>query len=717
MVETTTSMQPTTFQRYVLEKMRDGRSVLLIAPTGLGKTFAVTEDIHHKPCKTVYAVPLRALGGSVRQEISELVRENNPINAVIHHGDIQESMLFGEEVIVTTYDQVVCGMPGLPLSIPLKAGHAVAGALLMSRLILDEVHLAWGISDHALAILLAIIDFRKKIGLQTVVLTATLPDDVAKLISGRLGLDLVIVGTGELDNDEGLKLREQNREVLISLLELKRKAKAESKVLDYTELDNKLKNFQGKRIYFANTVDRLQSTFDRLTANGMDSARILVLHNRMPHSWRSLVEKEVNKRFGKGSLDGEWLLLTNQVAEAGLNISAPLVISDPAPVDTLVQRAGRCARWFRDEKTQGQFLVIEVPNNLLKEWATPYQEHYVNVAIKTLPRNSNLSWDIEREWINKAWGLRPSQQVEKRIELIEKTLDEMAFALNLFDRAAQEHKPGEIARVFREIVSAEIVVEDAAFNRDLQNLLDFGKRPDGSSVSLKRALQLLRDAKGTKVIRNEEGDLQLKIATSLQPGDILVVPSTVAYLHKIKGLCFGDKSKVTSTENTILCNEWKLGASGRRTTPHEGGQCQTLFDHAKGVMTGTYQRLTNNGLYRTTLVKILKSLEPEKDPYELANAIAQIATLAAGFHDLGKSDQKWQKKALKIDPNYKDDLIGRTGKTEVRIGIPHTSPGYLATLKACELLLGSLDSSEYLIRAIVLAAVRHHSSGLSTLNL
>jgi len=31
----------------------------------------------------------------------------------------------------------------------------------MSRLILDEAHLAWSIPDQALSILLAIIDFRK----------------------------------------------------------------------------------------------------------------------------------------------------------------------------------------------------------------------------------------------------------------------------------------------------------------------------------------------------------------------------------------------------------------------------------------------------------------------------------------------------------------------------------------------------------------------------
>ncbi len=95
---------------------------------------------------------------------------------------------------------------------------------------------------------------------------------------------------------------------------------------------------------------------------GVDPDSITVLHNRMPQSQRKLAEAEAISRFGKPAPAGNWLLLTNQVAEAGLDISAPFVATDPAPVDTLVQRAGRCARWFRDGPVKGQFIVIDGPN-------------------------------------------------------------------------------------------------------------------------------------------------------------------------------------------------------------------------------------------------------------------------------------------------------------------------------------------------------------------
>jgi len=707
------SKQPTLFQSKVRTLVQQGSSLLLVAPTGLGKTFAVSGDIEDRFCKMIYAVPLRSLCSGIKNEISELRRHDQKIHAVIHHGDMQESLLFSEEVVVTTYDQVICGVPGLPLSLPLKAGHAVAGALLMSRLILDEVHLAWGISEKALTILLGIIQFRQNLGLQTILLTATLPIKVTRLISNRLKMELVILGEGDFSDDEGLKSREENREVKLSLLELKKTREADDKQLDYAPLDERLRKSGSKRIYFANTVGRLQETYDRLVSSGLDPSKIIVLHNRMPRPWRVEAEQWVQRRFGKNSEDGDWLLLTNQVAEAGLDISAPLVISDPAPVDTLVQRAGRCARWFRGDKIEGEFVVIKPPKAEIKDekkgLALPYRPHLVQASLDSFP-GDKLTWESERKWVNEAWG----GDEEKAFAAVERALNETTFALNLFDRAAQEHQPGSIAKVFREILSVEVAVEEKISDRALQRLVDSEQLPETSSVSLGRAWQLLRDAgRLARVLRYDEGDLEVKPANFVQPGDTLIVPATVAYLHGNKGLCFGDGSKITKSGSISLSSTWRPHGTTKQSLPREGGRRQSLLEHVKGVMDGTYERLTRDGVYRNALVKIIASLEPHKNPNQLANIIAQLAALAAGFHDLGKADKKWQARAREIDPEHPEALIGRTLRTEGRIGIPHTPPSYLAIIQACKLLLGPLNSSEHLVRSIALAAARHHSSLLN----
>lgn len=711
-------MKLTKFQLKVQELLKDNKSVLLVAPTGLGKTLAVTADLQERPRKTVYAVPLRALGVGIRDAISKLGREREPLKPVIHHGDLQESVLFGEEVVVTTYDQVVCGAPGLPLSLPLKAGHAVAAALLMSRLILDEVHLAWGISDNALSILLAIIDFRNKLGLQTIVQTATLPDSVAKMLSKAIGLEVVIVVEDglkiieagvertEKENDEGLERRETNRYVVVSSLDVG--TKGEQREIDYGPLDEKLRATSGKRIYFCNTVKRLQQTYDRLIKLKVNPDCVTVLHNRMPRSWRHKAETEVAKRFGEKSQDGNWVLLTNQVAEAGLDISAPLVISDSAPVDTLVQRAGRCGRWFRDGKTTGEFWVLKGKNDSIRnELANPYKARggidFVQPAMNELP-NGNLTWAAEREWVNKTWG----GESKKALAAVQKALDESAFALNLFDRAAQEHRPGEIASAFREILSVEVAVEEAGSKRDLQKLIDERQYPETSSVSLKVAYKLLRETgSNPQKIGYEKGALQVTKADYIQPGDVLVVSSNVAVLDPKKGLCFDG----LDAKGVVRQSEWRPNKKADELIGRESRR-QGLFEHTHDVMKGTYERLTSAGSYRDALTKILRSLERQTDANTntLANIIAQIATVAAGFHDLGKADMKWQAKAREIDPEFPDGLIGRTANIKRQIGRPHTPPSFKATLMASDLLIGRVDSAEHLIRAIALAGARHHSS-------
>jgi CRISPR-associated endonuclease/helicase Cas3 len=721
-------LKATQFQQYVQKRIarEDKPSMLLIAPTGLGKTFAVTRDLQSNYTKIIYAVPLRALGNDICRSIGEYRRDGRSIQPVVHHGAVQESTLFGEEVMVTTYDQVVCGVPGLPLSLPLKAGHAVAGALLMSRLVLDEAHLAWGISANALAILLAIAQFRARYGLQTILQTATLPDAISELLARELGLELVRVGRdGEVPEDEALTLRDENRQVKPERLSLK-KLKGD-KGLDYGPLDDLLTETGGhNRIYFANTVDRIQETYDRLMAADVPVERIIVLHNRMPHEWRARVEQRVRADFGEMGEPQGLILLTNQVAEAGLNISAPLAVSDPAPVDTLVQRAGRCARWFRKGKAEGRFIAVNVPgmkekgpSDEAKEYAAPYRVQLVAPAVQHFPdQEATLSWDVERQWVNKAWG----GGEDKARAAVERSLNDTAFALNLFDRAAQERQPGQIARVFRDILSVEVAVEEGdrvitfaddvfAPKRDLPGLLAGGQRPDTSSISLGKAIELVGKAGGrAAIIRYEDDELKIRSADSVQVGDVLILPSTMAYLHRKKGLCFGDGRAVRDVD-VVLQSDWRLPSRAEKEFERGTERRQTLAEHTRNVMGYTYAKLTSSRPYRDALINILKTLEQPDDVERLACLVAQISCVAVAFHDLGKADSRWQKRVRELDPGCPLGLVGRSLSAGQRIGIPHTPPGYVATVEACRLLFGgTLGNAEPLVRAIALAACRHHSS-------
>jgi CRISPR-associated endonuclease/helicase Cas3 len=93
------------------------------------------------------------------------------------------------------------------------------------------------------------------------------------------------------------------------------------------------------------------------------------------------------------------VLVTTQVAEAGLNISAPVVLSELAPADSLIQRAGRCTRFQQDgHKVQGLFIVVKPEGD---KAFLPYDKQLVAQTEEQLVSISGafLDWETEKKLI------------------------------------------------------------------------------------------------------------------------------------------------------------------------------------------------------------------------------------------------------------------------------------------------------------------------------
>ena len=97
-----------------------------------------------------------------------------------------------------------------------------------------------------------------------------------------------------------------------------------------------------------NTVDRAQQLYTILRARLGGEARLLLFHARFPADQRAEREQEVLAAFGaRGERPARALLIATQVAEQSLDIDFDFMISDLAPVDLLLQRAGRLHRHER----------------------------------------------------------------------------------------------------------------------------------------------------------------------------------------------------------------------------------------------------------------------------------------------------------------------------------------------------------------------------------
>lgn len=108
---------------------------------------------------------------------------------------------------------------------------------------------------------------------------------------------------------------------------------------------------QGRCVcWMRNTVADALDAYDDL-CNRISASRITLFHARFALEDRLAIEEGILKRFGPHSaaeLRRGQLVIATQVVEQSLDADWDVVVSDLAPIDRLIQRAGRLQRHVRD---------------------------------------------------------------------------------------------------------------------------------------------------------------------------------------------------------------------------------------------------------------------------------------------------------------------------------------------------------------------------------
>jgi CRISPR-associated endonuclease/helicase Cas3 len=112
-----------------------------------------------------------------------------------------------------------------------------------------------------------------------------------------------------------------------------------------------------------NTVRRAQDIYrvlDKARQDGLldiEEDNLILFHARFPPIWRQAIEEQVLRKFGKPDEDGlspyrpqKAIVVATQVIEQSLDLDFDLMITDLAPIDLLIQRAGRLHRHQRAER-------------------------------------------------------------------------------------------------------------------------------------------------------------------------------------------------------------------------------------------------------------------------------------------------------------------------------------------------------------------------------
>lgn len=253
-------------------------------------------------------------------------------------------------VVVGTIDQVL--LSGLDV----KDCRLRAASLMRSLLVVDEVHAS---DAYMVRLLESVLRFRAAAGSHTLLMSATLGEDARARLVATLGPpswtspvaapDVALrqpypMLTGLPVNDTE-PLPEPRRRIVSVRLE----ADATNLVaVARTALS--AANRGARMLIIVNTVNRAMAIQQALEEEAGDSPLLFTVNRRScPHHARyaaedrRLLDREVERRFGRGAI-GPVILIATQTVEQSLDIDADLLITDLCPADVLLQRLGRLHR-------------------------------------------------------------------------------------------------------------------------------------------------------------------------------------------------------------------------------------------------------------------------------------------------------------------------------------------------------------------------------------
>ena len=363
---------------------------ILEAQTGQGKTeaalYLADRTMQAASLRGWYiAMPTMATSNQMFDRVAEFLKNRYPfelINLQLAHSQAQwnqKQQSISPEAIGQDFEKEEQGIAALSWFFPRKRtllapfGVGTVDQALMSVLkskhfflrlfglshkviIFDEVH-AYDV--YMSTLFLRLLEWLKLMGCSVIVLSATLPQNMkekmAEIFSGKHHATQSSFYPSLTIAEKSKVVSEQ---LTISIEQhycLERIGYETSDIVPY--LNSRL-DAGGCAAVICNTVDRAQQVYQAVKEAGIVNPKqaeetLLLFHARFPYIWRRDIEQRVLDLFGKGNQrPKKSVVVATQVIEQSLDLDFDLMVSDLAPVDLLIQRAGRVHRHSRHERPE-----------------------------------------------------------------------------------------------------------------------------------------------------------------------------------------------------------------------------------------------------------------------------------------------------------------------------------------------------------------------------
>lgn len=345
---------------------------LVVAPTGAGKTDFLLKRTRNR---IFYTLPFQASINAMYDRFKDTIEPKEGIR--LQHGtskikvgknideQIEQSKV-GASVKVLTPHQLAGIIFGI------KNFESVLLDIEGCDVILDEIHTYSETSQSmVIEIVKVLVDFNCRIHIGT----ATMPTPLYKELLSILGGSEKVL---EISLNQK-KLKEFNRHQIY---------KHETK-FNYNPLLQKATKDKEKVLVILNTVKQAQKVFKDLRCEFPD-VDMLLIHSRFRRKDRIALETELTEVFNNSSK--ACIVVSTQVVEVSLDISFDRMISQAAPLDSLVQRFGRIHR-KRSPATINTYKPIHIlapAKNTL-----PYNKELVVKSFEQLPDEGSIFQEAE----------------------------------------------------------------------------------------------------------------------------------------------------------------------------------------------------------------------------------------------------------------------------------------------------------------------------------